>query len=232
MKNDWQNKELAEKWDIDTARRNPARLEQLDILVSIVADSYHAGTHILDLGFGSGQVEERILQRHPDTRVIGVDSSAAMIDLARQRLEKFPGRYQTMQHELTQLESIALPRVPIQFVLAVQVLHHLTHAKQRELFSWVYRIIEAGGTFLIVDRVTIETDAFYYVYKALWEKLEKNSELKSGMTFEQYLEKIQSKRNETALLEDHLAWLRDAGFVPACLHFLFDRALIAAQKIR
>jgi trans-aconitate 2-methyltransferase len=43
---------------------------------------------ILDAGCGSGRVTELLLDRFPDSDVIAVDSSASMIDQARERLER------------------------------------------------------------------------------------------------------------------------------------------------
>src|SRR3954454_78211 len=41
---------------------------------------------VLDAGCGSGRLTERLIDRVPDGRVIGVDVSASMIDAARKRL--------------------------------------------------------------------------------------------------------------------------------------------------
>jgi len=97
MKDEWANKTFAEDWDTDTERGNPTRTEQLDILISIICDSYNDEKHIIDLGFGSGQVEEMIFRRKPTAKVIGIDSSPAMIVLAHKRLGAFRGNYELIQ---------------------------------------------------------------------------------------------------------------------------------------
>jgi trans-aconitate 2-methyltransferase len=42
--------------------------------------------HLVDLGCGTGNVTERLAQRWPETRISGIDSSAAMLAEARRRL--------------------------------------------------------------------------------------------------------------------------------------------------
>src|SRR4051794_31639145 len=44
------------------------------------------GETVLDAGCGSGRLTERLIQRVPHGRVIGVDVSSSMIDAARTRL--------------------------------------------------------------------------------------------------------------------------------------------------
>ena len=231
MKDEWLDKEFTEKWDIDTERGNPTRPEQLDILTTIISDSYEKGKYIIDLGFGSGQVEEIIFRRRPEAKVIGIDSSPVMIDLAHKRLNNLKNNYEAIQHELTELKSLKLPPKDFQFAIAVQALHHLSHEQKKEVFSWVYNILEKGGTFFILDRIAINMDTLFKTYKSVWDRMERNAKLKSGKSFEHYVEKIKTKEDEPATIEQHLAWLREIGFVPACLHLHFDRTLIGAQKI-
>src|ERR1044072_3693038 len=48
------------------------------------------GETVLDAGCGSGAVPQRLLERLPNGRVIGVDGSPAMIDGARELLRDDP----------------------------------------------------------------------------------------------------------------------------------------------
>jgi trans-aconitate methyltransferase len=106
MNNKWLDPEFAQQWDIKTNGRNPIRLEQLDIVASIVADLYKEGNSIVDLGFGSGHLEEMILRRRPEAKIIGIDSSAAMINLAHKRLRTYlkshNENYKAIQHDLAE----------------------------------------------------------------------------------------------------------------------------------
>ncbi len=48
--------------------------------------------HVLDAGCGTGRVTERLVERLPRGRVVALDGSPAMVDLARQRLARFGDR--------------------------------------------------------------------------------------------------------------------------------------------
>lgn len=80
-------REVAIHWDQNSEERNPIRDEQLTILVSAVQATFTGGHCLLDLGYGSGKVEERLFQEVPSIRVLGVDKSAAMMELAEARLK-------------------------------------------------------------------------------------------------------------------------------------------------
>ncbi|MFO7291169.1 MAG: class I SAM-dependent methyltransferase [Planifilum fulgidum] len=108
---------------------------------------------VLDLGIGSGKVEERLLPLRPNVRVVGVDASAAMLSLAKQRLKE--AQFRLIRHDLNDIESLSLPSAPLQAVIIVQTLHHLPHPKQREVYRFVHRHLEPGGLFLFMDRVRL-----------------------------------------------------------------------------
>src|SRR5579862_6213955 len=100
MTQDFHDPNMVRQWDSDPARQNPTRPEQLDLLISILADVYQSGDTILDLGFGSGIVEALIFERIPSAQVIGVDSSPTMMALAHERLKPHADQYRAIEHNL------------------------------------------------------------------------------------------------------------------------------------
>jgi tRNA (cmo5U34)-methyltransferase len=41
---------------------------------------------VLELGTGTGETARRVLERHPDAQLIGIDASPGMVDVARDSL--------------------------------------------------------------------------------------------------------------------------------------------------
>lgn len=72
-------------WDGATYDRISAPLER-NGLAALDRLPLQGDETVLDAGCGSGRVTERLAQRLPRGRVIGVDGSAGMIEAARQRL--------------------------------------------------------------------------------------------------------------------------------------------------
>ena len=230
MQDHWLDANFARRWDEDNLRGNPNRLEQLNALVSVLTDGDRTGGMILDLGCGSGQLEEMIFARTQALRIVGVDSSPAMMELAHKRLRKFSGRYTAVLHDLTDLRSLLLPQKKYQYVVTVQTLHHLGNQQKREVFCFVHENLEKDGTFLLLDRIKIDTRRLYDSYHALWDLRERQTAAKSSIEFQQYVQTMETKGEQPASLEEHLSLLREAGFVSACLHLHLDRALIVARR--
>jgi len=80
MEQEWRDPSVAAQWDAQGLESNPVRTEQLAILVRLLTDIAPESSCILDVGFGSGQIEARLFSARPDWHVIGVDYSTAMME--------------------------------------------------------------------------------------------------------------------------------------------------------
>ncbi len=230
MRDEWENPEFARQWDATSLVNNPTRAEQIDILVSIIEEMYQNGAAILDLGIGSGLVEALLFARRADVSVVGVEVSAAMIDLAKSRLAPFEQRCNIIQHDLADLSDLSLPAKEYQIVISVQVLHHLTHAQQQKIMQFVADLLPKDGLFLLMDRIVLDPDNFADIYRAVWTRLERISEIKNGWSGDHFLHRLQHKDDYPTTLENQLAWLREAGLQATCLHLHLDRALVVGVK--
>ena len=170
---DWTDPETAKTWDADQTTRNPTRVEQLDILLSVLEDEYQAGGAILDVGMGSGIVEEMIFRRIPEAYVVGLDSSEAMVSLARERLEPYRGRYAVVMHDIRDIDNVQLPDRQYTAAISVQVIHNVADEYKRPIFSWLYRVLEPGGLFLLLDRMAVDTPSLFGAYGSLWDRMER-----------------------------------------------------------
>lgn len=223
----------AQSWDTDPIKRNPTRPEQLDIMLSILEDAYQPGKAILDIGMGSGIVEEMIFQRIPGAYVVGVDGSAAMLELAHRRLAGYQERYEAVIHELREMGTLQLPRREYQLAISIQTIHNVADEYKQPIFQLVHTTLESGGLFLLLDRIAIDTPALFDTYKSLWKRLDRihRAQMGEGATFEEHIESVRVRGDLPTNLEQHLRWLREVGFEAACLHLHGNRALLAARKV-
>lgn len=231
---DFKDQQTAQKWDVDNAVQNPSRLEQLDMLLTIIADAYQPGKSILDLGIGSGLVEEMLFQRIPDAQVVGVDASAAMMALANKRLQPYASQYLTLEHDFTQIASLVLPARDYQFVISLQTLHHLTDEQMRVAYRFIHNTLQPNGLFLLLDRIAVDKPALFDVYQSLWQRQDRilNSDVAAaeGTTFDDHTRIVRERGDLLMNLERHLQLLNETGFDAACLHLQTNRALFAARK--
>jgi tRNA (cmo5U34)-methyltransferase len=108
-------------------------------------------SRLLELGTGTGESALRVLERHPGASLIGVDVSAEMLAVARERLPDADLR-------VSRLED-ALPEGPFELVFSVLAIHHLDGAGKADLFRRVAAVLEPGGAFVIGDVVVPEDPA-------------------------------------------------------------------------
>lgn len=91
---------------------------------------------ILDAGCGSGRVTERLVERVPRGRVVGVDGSQAMIDAARERLGD---RVELRVADLLELRLAA----PVDVVFSTATFHWI--ADHERLFARLRAALRPGG---------------------------------------------------------------------------------------
>lgn len=94
---------------------------------------------VLDAGCGSGRVTRLLLERLPRGRVIGVDSSPAMIAEARRSLEPWAGRVDLIVADLAALE---LERT-VDAVFSNAAFHWI--ADHAQLFRRLHAALRPGG---------------------------------------------------------------------------------------
>ncbi|OGE87612.1 MAG: hypothetical protein A3J07_02755 [Candidatus Doudnabacteria bacterium RIFCSPLOWO2_02_FULL_49_13] len=229
MKDNWHDPKFAMGWDADAAVNNPSRARLLDLLLTIITDSYSNDGMILDLGFGTGLVEEMIFNKIPAAQIVGVDSSEAMIAKAEDRLK---GRNMiTIQHDLNEIKNLKLPQGQYQFAITSFALHEIPSIHKQEIFKFIYKNLVSGGMYVLVDRFKIESDSLASAYESQWRSQTKSATWTDWKEpFAEYKKRMSIKEDFPDLVEDQLAWLRESGFKAACLQLEFDRGLIVGLK--
>jgi tRNA (cmo5U34)-methyltransferase len=102
---------------------------------------------ILELGTGTGETARRVLAVHPNARLVGIDSSEAMLAVARAALRA--------DLQVQRLED-PLPKGPFELAVSVLAIHHLEPADKRDLFDRVRKELTPGGRFVLADVIVPE----------------------------------------------------------------------------
>lgn len=102
---------------------------------------------ILELGTGTGETARRLLGRHPDASLVGIDASEAMLAAARAVL---PG--ERVELRVARLEE-PLPEGGFDLVASALCVHHLDGPAKADLFSRVRAALRPGGRFVLADLV-------------------------------------------------------------------------------
>jgi L-threonylcarbamoyladenylate synthase len=119
---------------------------------AVVGASGSGASQVLELGTGTGETARRLLSRHPDAFLVGVDESASMLAAARAGLDG--NRVSLLVGEIEQ----PLPGGPFDLVASALCVHHLEGALKRDLFARVRAVLAPGGRFVLGD-VVVPVDA-------------------------------------------------------------------------
>ena len=102
---------------------------------------------ILELGIGTGETARRVVAEHPGARLVGVDSSEAM-------LAEVPTE---LGAELVVADlADPLPEGPFDLVVSALAVHHLQSEGKAGLFRRVAAALRPGGRFVLADVVVPE----------------------------------------------------------------------------
>lgn len=224
MAQNWQDPAFAGQWDARHLTGNPARAEHLALLLAIL-DRVPRG-QILDLGCGSGLVAQMLLDKFPDARIFGIDSSSPMLDLARDRLANYRDRVRLTGGDLTAIDRVDAPSgCPV--VVAVQSLHHLTEPEYQSAVRWTFDHLAPGGWFFIIDRLAIPSDQ---LYQAFFSTREHQGQVPNPEAWSGYLEWLESNSDRPLTVQAILGLLEQAGFLAATIDVRADRGMLIARR--
>ena len=130
-----------------------------DVATDVAARGGSAGCArelaILDLGCGPGDLAAILAARLPGARVIGLDLSPSMVELARRR-ETADGR---LTFEVGDAACLPLESGSIDLAVSTLSLHHWP--EPAAAFSEMHRVLRPGGAAFVYDLclLTLEVDA-------------------------------------------------------------------------
>jgi tRNA (cmo5U34)-methyltransferase len=105
---------------------------------------------VLELGVGTGETARRVMPRHPEATLLGIDSSEEMLARARETLPE-------ADLQLARLED-PLPSGPFDLVVSALAVHHLDPDGKRDLFRRIANVLRPGGRFVLADVVVPERE--------------------------------------------------------------------------
>ena len=115
----------------------------------------------VDLGCGTGYMLERLLGK--SRRVIGVDGSPQMLELARRRLAPFKER---VSLRIGELEHLPLADREADFAVISMVLHHMEEPES--VIRETRRVLAPGGSLLIADLLKHKKEEMRSKYGDRW----------------------------------------------------------------
>jgi len=102
---------------------------------------------VLELGTGTGETAQRVLDRHPEAQLVGIDASPGMVEVARVSLPS-----DRVKLLIGRLED-PLPEGSFDLVVSALAVHHLEGTGKADLFRRIAGRLDPAGRFVLADVV-------------------------------------------------------------------------------
>ncbi len=203
MSDEWANQARVAEY---LAREIPHRQIAEKMLLAALPEQVE---RCIDLGTGDGRLLALARTRYPDVEAIGLDSSAAMLDRAKERFRGGP-EVELRDHDL----RAPLPDAgPAEVVVSGLAIHHLEDRRKRELFGEVHGLLAPGGVFANLDLVRSVSGRLHDRFRREIGRVEDDP------------------TDRLAGLDEQMDWLREVGFAEVDCHFKWlEMALIVAVR--
>ncbi|WP_024750220.1 class I SAM-dependent methyltransferase [Crocosphaera subtropica] len=198
----------------------------LDTLVACVSIDAH---RILDLGCGTGELSLKLLKHCPNAKVMAVDYSPRMLEMAKSKLEKteFLERIRFIQGDFGAWANGDMKKeIGTNFDACVSSLaiHHLTDEMKYQLLTCIGKNLRNGGCFWNADPILQESPQLQDIYGRLREQWT----ISQGSTITKVRSQMgnsqaqgHSGQDRLATLETHLTMLSSVGFKTVAVPWRF-----------
>ena len=224
----WHSATYAESW-ITNREQEDGRKSLRRKLVSLLPFESEASFRVLDLGAGGGALSREILTHFPNAQIVCQDFSEVMLGHAKQHLAKITDQAIFIRSDLSTPDWVK--SIPGMFDAVVSSLvMHTVPGRVREIYHEVFGIVRNDGCFVVGDSTSPLGPTLGKIYLKMRLK-NIQAAIKAEKGIEENPEDIERKMQERRrshnsedpervrnplramlTLENHLEWLKAAGF--------------------
>lgn len=183
----------------------PKYREMLWLMLHYIPDNFKP-KRILELGSGTGNLTELILEKFPDTEITVVDISEKILEECKARFHSST----SIKYYQSDFKEIDFIPESFDLVLSSIAIHHIEDADKQILFKKIYSYLKPKGIFTYLDQCMGETSEIYQKNMEKW----KIEAFKLGSTVENW--KIwmdhQDEHDFHATVRNQIKWLEDSSF--------------------
>jgi tRNA (cmo5U34)-methyltransferase len=199
-----------------------------EMVLTMLPFPHERALRVLELGTGTGNLSQKLLDRFPKSTLVGYDVSAEMLARAHAKLARASTRVQLHQGDISQ---IAFPG-PFDAAISAIAVHHVPPPAKPILFHRLYAALRPGGVLVLGDAFQPATPALGERYRQLTaEEFERQGIVETPAYAEYRSRNSQPSGGASTHLQKYLQWMRQAGFSNVdCVWKQFARAVVYGER--
>jgi tRNA (cmo5U34)-methyltransferase len=229
----WGDKKFIEDWASKGSWQAPVRDVQTAMVLRMIPQPIDMPIRILDIGAGYGALAAVVLRDRPNATALCLDASEAMLKFGPEKNPDLKNRMTFVQGSLESSDWLKAVDGTFDAVISARALHHFTeNQRRRYIFKELFALVRAGGCFINGDNVRGATKSLSERYRsARDEYLDRYVRQSSGGKTNLAEAKAATPSSyhgphNNGILEEELAWLREAGFVDVDCFWKFTTTVV------
>lgn len=199
-----------------------------EMILTMLPFARQSALRILELGVGTGNLTHKVLDRFPQSTVVGYDVSTEMLARARAKLAAAGARVQLHQGDISQM---VFPG-PFDAVISAIAVHHVPPPAKPILFHRLYDALRPGGVLVLGDAFQAATPALGERYRQLTAAELESQGVVETPTYREYRSRnSQPSGGASTQLHKYLLWMQQAGLTNVdCVWKHFGRAVVYGER--
>ena len=198
------------------------------VIVAMLPEASAQPMRVLELGIGTGNLTRKLLERLPQSQVVGYDLSARMLE---QACAKFASAGTPVDLVEADIGHATFPG-PFDAIISAIAVHHVPPRAKPAVFRRLYDALRPGGVLVIGDTFrapTPELDATYRQMRAAEQPHTDGNDA----AYEAYRQNAGPAGGSGTAMPNYLRWMRQAGFTSVdCVWKYFSVAVVYGERPR
>ena len=171
-------------------------------VVDIVNIQFHRPMTWLDIGCGTGKMEEVAFESCNIEKLVACDISGKMIEIVKNRFEKIPC--------ITASIFDLCDNMQFDVVTAIQVFHYLQKQERLEAIKKCYTLLKPNGIFITFENFAPNSECGKYLFLERWKSFQL-SQRKSSEETDEHSGRY-GKEYFPITIPEHLKIMKQCGF--------------------
>ena len=199
-----------------------------EMVLTMLPFSQSESFRVLELGCGTGNLTQKLLDQFPKSTAEGYDVSGEMLARARAKLTDTGRRIQLHQGDISQLTLTG----PFDAVISAIAVHHVPQPDKPSLFQRLYDVLRPGGVLVLGDAFQAATPELGQRYRQLSKmSLERQGVVETPVYTAYRNRNSQPSGGSSTHVQDYLQWMDQAGFHNVdCVWKYLSRAVVYGER--